>query len=159
MNSREEQTHISIRRAGREDVPAIVRLLADDKLGSGRENYQDPLPEAYYAAFEEIDGDKHNELLVLEAEGEVRGTLQLTFITGLSFQGAKRAQIEAVRVDSRYRGQGLGRQLIQWTIQRARQENCRLVQLTTNNDRADAHRFYQELGFVASHTGMKLDLG
>lgn len=148
----------SIRRATRDDVAAIVRLLADDMLGSQRERSEDPLPDAYYAAFEVIYADPNNELVVLEAAGEVAATLQLTFLRYLTFQGGKRAQIEAVRVDRRYRGSGLGSILFDWAIARARQEGCFIVQLTTNKQRVDAQRFYQRLGFVASHEGMKLDL-
>ena len=156
MTGRDEE--LIIRRATRDDVIEIVRLLADDHLGSQRENYQQPLPQAYYDAFQEIDRNESNELAVVEARGEVIGTLQLTFIPGFSFQGGKRALIEAVRVDSRYRGRGIGHQLIEWAISRARQEKCHVIQLTTHNDRPDAHRFYLDLGFVPSHTGMKLRL-
>jgi GNAT superfamily N-acetyltransferase len=149
MNSFPEQLNFSIRRATRDDVPEIVRLLADDPLGSERENYRNPLPQSYYDAFDEINQDPHNQLVVAEANGEVIGTLQLTFIPYLTYQGGKRAQIEAVRVDRKYRSHG---------IMRARREQCHLVQLTTNNTRSEAHRFYERLGFVASHSGMKLDL-
>ncbi len=154
----DERIEISIRRATRDDVPEIVRLLADDPLGKERERFEQPLPEAYYQAFREIEADGRNELLVVEADGHVIGTMQLTFIPSLSFQGSRRAQVEAVRVDGRYRNHGIGRKLLEWAIERARHEGCRFVQLTTNIERADAHRFYYSLGFVASHTGMKLDL-
>ncbi|HEX6291071.1 MAG TPA: GNAT family N-acetyltransferase [Herpetosiphonaceae bacterium] len=152
------QRNLSIRRAAAADVAEIVRLLADDPLGSQREAYRQPLPQAYYDAFREIDADAHQELVVAERDGAVIGTLQLTFIPGLSFQGGKRALIEAVRVDRRYRNQQIGERLLRWAITRAREEGCCLVQLTTNASRADAHRFYERLGFVASHVGMKLDL-
>jgi ribosomal protein S18 acetylase RimI-like enzyme len=152
------QSPIVIRRATRADVANIVRLLADDPLGRQREQYHDPLPQAYYDAFEIIDGDPRNELVVVEHNGEVIGTLQLTFLPGLSFRGGTRAQIEAVRVDQGYRSQGIGQRLLQWAIARARQAQCHVVQLTTHASRDDAQRFYQRLGFVASHVGMKLDL-
>lgn len=139
-------------------VPDRVRLLANDPLGSQRERYQHPLPQSYYDAFNEISHDQHNELVVVEANGEVIGTLQLTFIPYRTFQGGKRAQIEAVRVDQRYRSAGIGNKLLAWAIARARQSGCHLVQLTTNASRPDALRFYLRLGFVASHVGMKLDL-
>jgi len=148
----------TIRRATRSDIPAIVHLLADDPLGQRRKRDQAPLPDAYYDAFERIDGDPRNELVVVEAHGEVIGTLQLTLVPYLTYQGATRGQIEAVRVDLRYRSQGVGHDLFVWTIERARPAGCHLVQLTTNASRDDAHRFYTRLGFVASHTGMKLDL-
>ena len=158
MNTFQEQLNFSIRRATRGDVPEIVRLLADDPLGSRRENYRNPLPQSYYDAFDEINRDSHNRLVIAEANGEVIGTLQLTFIPYLTYQGGKRAQIEAVRVDRRYRSYGIGGKLFEWAIMRAREEQCHMVQLTTNNTRSDAHRFYERLGFVASHSGMKLEL-
>ena len=148
-----------IRRAVRADVAAIVRLLADDELGSQREQATEPLPEAYYAAFAAIDGDPRNELVVIERAGEVIGTLQLTFLPYLTHRGGLRAQIEAVRVDRRCRDLGIGGHLFEWAIGRAREAGCRMVQLTTNASRGDAHRFYERLGFVPSHVGMKLDLG
>ncbi len=147
-----------IRPATRDDVPEIVRLLADDPLGNQRENPRKPLPRPYYDAFLEIDRDLHNELVVAEVKGEVVGTLYLTFIPYLTYLGGKRAQIEAVRVDRNYRGHGVGGKLFEWAILRAREENCHLVQLTTNKTRSDARRFYERLGFVASHVGMKLEL-
>ncbi|MFN8511659.1 MAG: GNAT family N-acetyltransferase [Thermomicrobiales bacterium] len=147
-----------IRRATRADVPAIVRLLADDELGRQRENAAEPLPESYFAAFAAIDADPRQELVVVERAGEVIGTLQLTFLPYLTYQGGVRAQIEAVRVDRRYRDLGIGQRLFTWAIGRARAEGCHLVQLTTNASRGDAQRFYERLGFVPSHVGMKLDL-
>lgn len=153
-----EEPGILIRRATRDDVAEIVRLLADDPLGSQRERYARPLPEVYYDAFREIERDPSNELVVVEADGEVIGTMQLTFIPGLSAQGAKRAQVEAVRIDGAHRGRGIGNRLLEWAIDRAREEGCRSLQLTTHKSRLDAQRFYLRLGFVASHEGMKLDL-
>lgn len=158
MSDSSAGTPLAIRRATRADVPAIVRLLADDSLGRARERYQDPLPQAYYDAFARIDGDPRNELVVVELRGEVVGTLQLTLLPQLSHQGGTRAQIESVRVAERYRGRGIGRSLSAWAIGRARESGCHLVQLTTNAGRADAQRFYARLGFVGSHVGMKLDL-
>ena len=158
MSLNRESPKFSIRRANRVDVPEIVRLLADDQLGSQREKFADPLPQAYYDAFVEIDRDPNNELVVAELDGEIIGTLQLTFIPYLTYQGGKRAQIEAVRIDPRFRSQGIGGRLFEWAIERAREAQCHLVQLTTNSARPDAHRFYERLGFVASHSGMKLNL-
>jgi GNAT superfamily N-acetyltransferase len=152
------QEQILLRKATRQDVLAIIHLLSEDPLGSQRERYQQPLSQKYYDAFQEIDDDQNNELLVAEVNGKIIGILQLTFIPYLTFQGGKRAQIEAVHVDGRYRNQGIGNRMIEWAILRARQENCHLVQLTTNKQRTDAHRFYERFGFVASHEGMKLAL-
>jgi len=149
---------LTIRRATRADIPAIVHLLADDPLGQRRERDEDPVPVTYYDAFAQIDADPRNELVVVEMHGEVVGTLQLTLLPYLTYQGGTRAQIEAVRVDRRYRRQGVGYYLFVWAIERARHAGCHLVQLTTNASRDDAHRFYARLGFVASHIGMKLDL-
>jgi GNAT superfamily N-acetyltransferase len=149
---------VTLRPARREEVPAIVGMLVDDELGGGREALSDPLPQIYYDAFDEMAKEPNNRLLVAEQNGELVGTLQITFIRGLSRKGAKRAQIEAVRVASSHRGQGLGREIFLAAIELARSEGCSLVQLTTDKKRADAHRFYENLGFVASHEGMKLAL-
>jgi ribosomal protein S18 acetylase RimI-like enzyme len=148
----------SFRAARREDLPALVRLLADDVLGASRERASDPLPEAYGKAFDAIERDPNNELVVAEMNGKVAGMLQLTFIPGISRQGSWRALIEAVRVDSTLRSAGLGRKLIALAIERARARGCRMVQLTSDKSRVEAIRFYESLGFVASHQGMKLEL-
>ena len=149
---------ITLRDARREDVPAIVAMLADDALGAAREVMTEPLPASYYAAFDALDRDPNNRLLIAEINGEIVGTLQITFIHGLSRQGAKRALIEAVRVASLHRGKGFGEQIIREAVEMARREGCAMVQLTTDKSRKDAHRFYERLGFVASHEGMKLTL-
>jgi len=150
---------IQVRRAARTDLAALVAMLADDELGARRETAAAEVLPSYLAAFEAIDGDPHQELVVAEIEGAPVGTLQLTFIPHLTYQGGWRAQIEAVRVASTHRDSGLGRQLLAWAIERARERGCHLVQLTTDKRRADAQRFYADLGFVASHEGMKLHLG
>jgi ribosomal protein S18 acetylase RimI-like enzyme len=152
------EMNLKFRPAKLEDLPEIVRMLADDFLGATRERYENPLPESYPKAFAEIDADKNNELIVVENDGEVIGTLQVTFTPSISFQGGKRATVESVRVDEKFRGQGIGKELMNWAINRARQENCVALQLTTNSDRTDAHRFYENLGFKGSHLGMKLYL-
>jgi len=149
---------VSFRAATREDLPAIVRMLADDVLGASRERASDPLPESYLAAFDAIERDPNNELVVAEMNGKVAGMLQLTYIPGISRQGSWRALIEAVRVDSTLRSAGLGRKLIAHAIERARARGCRMVQLTSDKSRVDAIRFSESLGFVASHQGMKLEL-
>jgi len=146
------------RPARREDVAQIVRLLADDQLGATREQIADPLPALYLEAFEEVAADPHQELIVVDLDGSVVGCMQLTIIPGLSQQGARRAQIEAVRVDASLRSQGIGERLIRHAIERARYHRCRFMQLTTNRVRVDAHRFYDRLGFKASHLGYKLPL-
>lgn len=140
------------------DLPEIVRMLADDFLGSQRERYEEPLPESYLKAFAEIDSSPNNELIVAEIDGEVIGTMQLTFIPNIAFQGGKRMLIESVRVDSKLRGQGIGKKFMEFAINRAKEKDCLFIQLTTAADRTDAHRFYKDLGFTASHVGMKLKL-
>lgn len=149
---------IKFRTATINDLPAMVRMLADDFLGAQRERFEDPLPESYINAFEEIETDPNNELIVAEKDGEVIGMLQLTFTPSVSFRGGKRATVESVRVDKKYRGHGIGREMMLWTIERARAAGCISIQLTTNAEREDAHRFYRDLGFKGSHLGMKLSL-
>lgn len=152
------ETSLVFRIATRADVPAIVRLLADDELGQTREHPGPPVPDSYYTAFEAISQDGYNELVVVEADGTVIGTLQLTIIPYLTYQGGSRAVIEAVRVGRRFRSQGVGERLFERAIARARERGCHVVQLTTDKRRVDAHRFYQRLGFAATHEGMKLHL-
>ena len=154
----EEKPEFVIRLATREEVPQIVALLADDKLGAAREELTDPLPQVYYDAFDAIAASPENEMLVAEAEGAIVGCLQLTFIPGLSRGGALRGQIESVRVAASQRGSGFGRRMFLWAIERCREKGCKTVQLTTDKSRSDAHGFYDSLGFVASHEGMKLAL-
>lgn len=153
-------SNLIYRQATQGDLTDIIRLLADDPLGATREDVPpsaDAQPaEVYRDAFADIQNDPRNELIVAELGGDVVGCLQLTYIPGLSRRGAERAQIESVRVKRDLRGQGLGQKLFQWAIDRAREKNCALVQLTTDAARTDAHAFYERLGFTPSHTGMKL---
>lgn len=148
-----------IREATAADVADIVRLLADDQLGSLREVLADPPPRPYLDAFERIAASPDNVLLVAEAGGEVVGCLQLTVIPGLSRQGQMRGQIEGVRIGTGHRNHGWGERLVQAAIDRARAAGCTVVQLTTDKRRTDAHRFYRRLGFEATHEGMKKTLG
>ena len=150
--------NLEFRSAKFADLPEIVRMLADDFLGAKRERYEQPLPESYERAFAEIDADPNNELVVAEIDGAVVGALQLTFTPSLSFQGSRRATVESVRVDRLYRGRGIGRRLMLYAIERAREKDCVFLQLTTNAERADARRFYENLGFRGTHLGMKLVL-
>ena len=149
----------AVRRATAADVPAVVALLADDELGATREVGSDLELTSYRTAFAAIDADPGQLLLVVTAaDGQVAATMQLTFIPGLARQGALRAQIEAVRVGAGYRSQGLGEAMITWAIAEARRRGCRMVQLTSDKRRTNAHRFYQRLGFTATHEGFKLPL-
>ena len=152
------ELNLTFRRALRTDLDRIVQLLADDPLGRKRENVSIPLSMSYERAFEAIAEDINNELVVAEQEGSIIGVLQLTFIPYLTHQGSWRALIEGVRVAADRRGSGVGKRMLIWAINRAHQRGCRLVQLTSDKSRPDAIRFYQSLGFVASHEGMKLQL-
>jgi GNAT superfamily N-acetyltransferase len=150
---------LEFRRARKDDLPAIVQLLADDPLGAKRERFASPLPESYHQAFAAIEADPNNELIVVEGEqGAIVAVLQLTFIPYITYQGGWRALVEGVRVAAPYRSSGIGRQLFEWAIERARQRGCHMVQLTSDKARPDAIRFYESLGFVASHEGLKLHL-
>ncbi|MGW0865559.1 GNAT family N-acetyltransferase [Streptomyces koelreuteriae] len=147
---------LEIRAAVTDDVPAIVGMLADDPLGAQRESPDDLAP--YLTALERLSSDPNQRLVVAVREGRVVGTLQLTIIPGLSRRGATRSIIEGVRIHADERGSGLGTQLIEWAISESRDSGCQLVQLTSDTSRTDAHRFYERLGFTASHTGFKLPL-
>jgi ribosomal protein S18 acetylase RimI-like enzyme len=147
---------VQIRAAHRDDVPAIVRLLADDFLGAAREQASDPLPQRYWEAYDAMAAQGGNELFVAELDGEIVGCLQLTTISGLSRMGLKRGLIEGVRVSAARRGHRIGEALMRAAIDRAKQLGCGVVQLTTDARRTDAHRFYERLGFEATHVGMKL---
>ena len=146
----------TFRRARREDTPTIAALLADDPLGSGREDPSDPTPSL--AAFERIDADPRNLLAVAEIEGQVLGCLQMTFIPGLSNRGAEFALVQAVRVNAALRGQGVGQAFMQWAMDQARARGCSAMELFTHKTRTDAQRFYDRLGFAASHVGMRRGL-
>ena len=152
------EENVVFRIATRDDIPVIVRLLADDELGSQREKYVSPLPDEYYAAFEQIQNDRNHELIVTETNGEVIGTLHLMFLPSLSYRGGLRAQIESVRVDREYQNKGIGSQMMSWAMRRAKDRGAHIAQLTTHTSREDAHRFYERLGFKKSHVGMKLSL-
>ena len=150
-------SEITIRRARRDDVGIIVKMLADDPLGGARERLEDPLPESYFNAFEQVERDPNLQLVVaVDGEGAVVGCLQLCILPGLSSQGASRALIEDVRVASHCRSRGIGEQLVQWAVGQARAEGCKLVELLTHHTRVDAQRFYERLGFARSHVGMTL---
>ena len=149
---------IQIFSAKREHLSAIVRMLADDFLGTDRESVADPLPDSYLQAFAEIEAGPNNELIVAELDGQIVGTMQLTFTPSMSHQGSRRCTVESVRVDASMRGRGIGHEMMRWAIERAREKGCGSIQLTTNNARADAHRFYKSMGFEATHVGMKLSL-
>lgn len=149
---------LSFRYARREDLPEIVRMLADDTLGEARETYADPLPDSYYAMFDAIERDPNNELVVGVVDSRVVAVLQITFLPYLTYRGSWRALIEGVRVDASVRSAGIGKRLIEWAIARARERGCLMVQLTSDKSRRDAQRFYENLGFVASHAGFKLRL-
>jgi ribosomal protein S18 acetylase RimI-like enzyme len=145
---------ITIRPARRDDIGAIIAMLADDHLGRARERIEEPLPQCYYDAFDSIVRDINLQLVVAEEAGRVVGCLQLCLLPGLSSQGASRALVEDVRVASDRRGRGIGEQLLQWAIAEARAKRAALIELLTHQSRVDAQRFYERLGFARSHVGM-----
>lgn len=148
---------LNFRKATEKDIPFIVQMLADDKLGQLREDYRQPLPEEYLTAFGNINTDPNQELTVVENKnGEIIGTLQLSFIQYLTYRGGIRAQIEAVRIKKDQRGKGIGQEMFTWAINRAKERHAHVLQLTTDKKRPEAVRFYEKLGFNASHEGMKL---
>ena len=149
---------LQFRLARKSDLPQLIQMLVDDRLGSFREDFSDPINPRYLAAFEAINADPNNELIVVEWQQQLAGMLQLTFIPYLSHMGSWRCMIEAVRVASQLRGRGFGTRMFQWSIDQARKRGCAMVQLTSNKQRSDAIRFYRALGFVDSHEGFKLYL-
>ncbi|MDN7227272.1 GNAT family N-acetyltransferase [Planococcus sp. N064] len=152
------ETAIEFRNAVREDLDQIVEMLADDVLGKERERFEQPLPSSYIQAFEAIEADPNNELIVACLNGEIVGVQQITFTPYIARQGSWRATIEGVRTAASVRGKGIGRQMISWAIERAKERGCRMVQLTSDKQREDALRFYGQLGFKATHEGLKLQL-
>lgn len=149
---------LTFRRATAADLPAIVSLLAEDMLGHSRETAGDTLDPRYVAAFQAVDSDPRQMLVVAKLEGAVVGTMQLTFLPGIGRMGALRGQIESVHIAEHLRGGGHGAAMIRWAIERCREHGCTLIQLTSDNRRKDAHRFYERLGFEASHTGFKMTI-
>lgn len=149
---------LSFRDATCADLPTIIALLAQDQIGGRRDEASDPLDPGYVAAFRAIDSDHNQRLIVAELEGAIVGTMQLTYLPGLLNRGAWRGQIEAVRIAHGKRSDGLGAEMIGWAAEQCRMRGCFLAQLTSNNDRAAAHRFYERLGWKKSHAGFKLYL-
>ena len=148
---------MNFRKATKNDIPTIVKMIADDELGQKRENFQVPLPKEYLIAFDKINSDQNQELIVVENENdEIIGTLQLSFIQYLTYRGGIRAQIEAVRIRKDKRGLGIGKIMFEWAINRAKERKAHLLQLTTDKKRPKAIKFYEDLGFKATHEGMKM---
>lgn len=151
---------MKFRKATKNDVSKIVEMIADDELGKTRENFQIPLPTEYHNAFENINTDQNQELIVVENESsEIIGTLQLSFIQYLTYRGGIRAQIEAVRIRKDQRGFGIGKTMFEWAINRAKERKAHLLQLTTDKKRPKAIKFYEDLGFKGTHEGMKMHIG
>ncbi len=149
---------MNFRKATQQDLSSLVNMLAYDQLGAQREDTSSPINQAYVQAFKSIDQDPNNELIVAENKSQIIGLLQLTFIPYLTHQGSWRCLIEGVRIHSNYRGQGIGKGLFKWAMNRAQEKGCHMVQLTSDKQRPDAIRFYENLGFIASHEGLKLKL-
>lgn len=151
---------MKFRKATKKDVSAIVEMIADDALGKKRENFQIPLPKEYLNAFDNINADQNQELIIVENENaEIIGTLQLSFIQYLTYRGGIRAQIEAVRIRKDQRGNGIGKAMFKWAINRAKDRKAHLLQLTTDKKRPKAIKFYEDLGFKTTHEGMKMHFG
>lgn len=153
-----EMTSFIFRRAKQEDLQTILSLLADDELGKQREKFSEGITPSYQSAFDRIHSDPNQFLMVMEEKGAVIGTCHLTLMPSLTFQGGLRMNIEAVRIASSCRGQGAGEWMIHQAIELGRQKGCKILQLTTNKQREDAKRFYEKLGFKATHEGMKMYL-
>lgn len=149
---------IKFRKAQIQDLERIIELLSDDKLGTMREAYRNPLPSEYFTAFNKISEDKNQELIVLEKDNQVIGCMQISFIQYLTYRGGIRAQIEGIRIAKVERSNGYGKKLIRYAINRAKERGAHLIQLTTDKVRPEALKFYENLGFVPSHEGMKLHL-
>ena len=148
---------MNYRKATEKDVSSIVEMIADDELGRKRENFKIPLPKEYLEAYKKIDADENQELIIVENENlEIIGTLQLSFIQYLTYRGGIRAQIEAVRIRKDSRGLGIGKMMFEWAINRAKERNAHLLQLTTDKKRPKAIKFYEGLGFKGTHEGMKI---
>lgn len=152
----ENQLHFRL--ALHNDLLDIIKMLSDDKLGSKREQFDENILENYKMAFENIAKDPNQELIIVELDGKKVGTFQLTFIQYLTHKGGLRAQVEAVRIHSDYRGQGIGSKMFEYIKEQAKQKGCNMIQLTTDKQRPEALRFYESLGYLASHQGMKLKL-
>ena len=152
-------SELTCRDATAADLPAIIAMLAEEKIGGRKDDASEPLDPVYLAAFDVIDRDPHQRLIVAELDGAIVGTMQLSWLPGLINRGAVRGQIEAVRIAADKRSLGLGAAMIGWAVERFRESGCFMAQLTSNNDRAAAHRFYERLGWKKSHAGFKLHLG
>lgn len=150
--------NLDYRQATEGDISVLIQMLSDDALGKLREDHSTPLNPCYLTAMKHIQNDPNNELTVVEYDGEIVGMLQLTFIPYLTYKGSWRCLIEGVRIKKQFRGQGLGTQFFEWAIERAKEKKCHIIQLTSDKQRADAIRFYENLGFTASHEGFKLKL-
>jgi GNAT superfamily N-acetyltransferase len=148
---------VTFRQARAEDLDAIVALLTDDPLGATRESGEGSA-DAYARAFAEIEADPNNFVIVADDNGEVVGTFQITFIPNISFEGGRRALVEAVRIADSHQGTGLGRAMMAHAADLARERDCKIVQLTSNKQRPGAIAFYEKIGFEPSHIGFKLHL-
>ncbi len=149
---------LKFRLAKKDDLIDIIKMLSDDTLGATREKFENILSDNYLKAFENITNDPNHELTIIELNADKVGTYHLTFIQYLTHQGGLRAQIEAVRTSSNYRGQGIGTKMFKYIIERAKQRGCNMVQLTSDKQRPEAIKFYETIGFVSTHEGMKLKL-
>jgi GNAT superfamily N-acetyltransferase len=149
---------LTFRQASQKDLAELIKLLADDELGKTREDISIPINKDYLTAFKKINCDPNNELIVVEENNKIIGMLQLSFIPYLTHIGSTRCLIEGVRIDKKYRDMGLGTKTFEWAIQYAKDKKCNIVQLTSNKQRKNAIKFYENLGFEATHEGFKLNI-
>ena len=149
---------LTFRQAAEADLPFIIRLITDDAVRVTEDKPDEPFHPRYVAALRELEADPNQLMMVAVLEGEAVGTIQLTFIPGISSLGQKRCLVEAVHISPAHRSKGLGSEMMHWAIAQARDRGCGMVQLTSNKKRLDAHRFYERLGFLKSHEGFKYHL-
>ena len=153
----QKRVEMILRKATKKDLLEIVEMIAEDDLGNKREIIQEPLTDDYINAFKSIDNDANQELIIVENDNsEIIGTMQLSFIQNLTYRGGLRAQIEAVRIRKDKRGNGIGKIMFEWAVNRAKERKAHLLQLTTDKKRANAIKFYKGIGFIATHEGMKM---
>jgi len=148
---------LTVREAGPADLGDVLRLLREDVIREVEESSE--VTPGHRAALDQIIAEPHSAVLVGEMNGQIVSTCQVSWLRHLIYDGGLVCQIESVRTAPTARGRGYGRQLMEWVIADARRRGCARVQLTTNAARVDARRFYERLGFAASHIGMKLYLG
>lgn len=149
---------LTYRNATAADLPFIIALIVEDSVIQTDDDPADAGHAEYVDALAEITADPNEEMIIVDEDGVAVGCFQLSYLPGLMRRGMKRGQIEVVHVAETHRNRGIGGEMMRWAVERCRQNNCSMVQLTSNKKRTDAHRFYERLGFLKSHEGFKLYL-